>query len=312
MRENRQLTEFLSRKKIDKSTGDWIMRFAWSRTIQLLFTAAFGIIIIVSYDWEFNETRNALIELTDAVEQRQAIAQEKLAKAAAAPTTAAPTAPVAGNAATALLANAPPAPPPLTAAPAAKNPDVGYATVIKPSTAPVVLTAPVNVQAAAAISATEGEQESDNLQLPTEEGDKDLAPLSEPVNPGIATNTAEATPSTLDQVYNPEREQGIKGDDQSSMDDIKKRYEDILVIYMFLKHCGRIESTDYNIITSALAQEMASVNAPGRLQFDIVNSAKGSYQEIYSQSPCDGNGIGKLIRQYHQYIDVLQQNFPPQ
>ncbi|NDG19985.1 MAG: hypothetical protein EB117_17215 [Betaproteobacteria bacterium] len=96
------------------------------------------------------------------------------------------------------------------------------------------------------------------------------------------------------------------------MDDIKKRYEDILVLYLYMKKCGRAKPTDYNIITSALAQEMAAVNAPGKLHNDIVESAQGSFQEIYAESACEGEGVGRLNQQYSDYITTLQENFSPQ
>lgn len=276
MRENRELNDFLNRKKLDITTTERLMRFAWSRTTQMLLTTAFCIVIIISYDWQLNETRDAVLLLNDSLETRQA-ADDARAAADAAKAAA-------------------PAPAALALAPAAPQiPDQGIKTTPQ-SSAPVTLTTPDQ-----ALTATEGSASP--------------SPLNEGLTASttaIETLAAEQPPSTLEQVYNPEREQGSNGDDQSSMDDIKKRYEDILVIYMFLKQCGRIESSDYNIITSALAQEMASVNAPGRMQYDVVNSAKGSYQEIYSQSPCEGDGINKLTNQYHQYIEVLKTNFPPQ
>ena len=64
------------------------------------------------------------------------------------------------------------------------------------------------------------------------------------------------------------------------MDAIKKRYEGLLVNYLFLKKCGLINAQDYHTIISALAQEMASVNAPGRLEHDIQTAANGSYEYI--------------------------------
>ncbi len=324
LRENRQLTEFLNRKKLDAATTDRLVRFAWSRSIQLFATAAFGIIIIVSYDWQFNETRNALVELSDAVEQHQA-SEEAQAKELAAKTTApAPAVAVAVPAPVVATAVATPA---LTAAlppvaPATALPQMAIApapVALPPAPAVAMPAAPVTLTqpTPATVAPTEGAATPlDDSPLTASELANTQAPANITASEGAddstlppeAVTTENNTP-TIEQVYNPERE---SGDDQSSMDDIKKRYEDILVIYMFLKKCNRIESTDYNVITSALAQEMASVNAPGRMQFDIVNSAKGSYQEIYSQSACDGAGINKLTRQYHQYIDVLKTNFPPE
>jgi hypothetical protein len=110
---------------------------------------------------------------------------------------------------------------------------------------------------------------------------------------------------TIEDIYNPEK---VSGDNQSAMDDIKKRYEDILVIHMFLKKCARVGAGDYAIITSALAQEMASVNAPGRMQYDILTAAQGSYKEIYAQSPCRGQQVDMLDTQYKDYVKKLAAN----
>jgi hypothetical protein len=56
---------------------------------------------------------------------------------------------------------------------------------------------------------------------------------------------------------------------------------------------------------------MASINAPGRMQYDILSAAKGSYTEIYSGSPCDGKEVDALLIQYNNYIKLLTTNFPP-
>ena len=297
LRENRQLAEFLKQKKLDSMTTEWLMRFAWSRTIQLLATAAFGIVIFISYDWEVTETRNAVLLLNDALEKQQATAQAQITPppTAIVPATALPPSNTISAAPTphqytGQALNPLPQPGINPSAPATS------ATPTYPPAAPVVLTTPTSSQ-------------TEDTLIPPSEG-SDTQDNNSQTSP--TTNTEPEKATTLEQVYNPERAQGEKGDDQASMDDIKKRYEDILVIYIFLKHCGRIEPTDYNVITSALAQEMASVNAPGRMQADIVNAAKGSYQEIYAQSPCDGTVINQLTSQYHQYIDVLKTNFPPQ
>lgn len=112
---------------------------------------------------------------------------------------------------------------------------------------------------------------------------------------------------TVEDIYNPEKN---SPDKQSGMDDIKKRYEEILVTYMFLKKCGIATAEDFHIITSALAQEMASINAPGRLQYDILTSAQGSYKEMYSQNSCDAKGVDALESQFKDYVKVLSTNFP--
>jgi len=119
-------------------------------------------------------------------------------------------------------------------------------------------------------------------------------------------NIAPAKP-TVDDVYNPEKK---SNGNEAVMDGIKKRYENILVIYMFLKQCNKAGANDYPIILSALAQEMASVNAPGRMQYDIITSAKGSYKEMYSRSSCDDASVAGLHTQYTDYIKALSNNVP--
>lgn len=124
-------------------------------------------------------------------------------------------------------------------------------------------------------------------------------------------NTPSVAPITeerggIESLYNPE--DSTQGN-QSAMDRIKKRYEDLFVNYMFLKKCGKSSEADYHIINSALSQEMASVNAPGRLQYDILTSAQGSYNEMYAQSDCDAPESEALLAQYKDYIAAISREF---
>lgn len=111
--------------------------------------------------------------------------------------------------------------------------------------------------------------------------------------------------SEIEKVYNPEESEPGR---QAAIDSIKKRYEEIVVTYFFMKKCGLSALNDYHIIMSALSQEIASVNAPGRLSYDILTAAQGSYNEMYSKSPCDETSLESLKEQYKAYIDALSRN----
>lgn len=115
----------------------------------------------------------------------------------------------------------------------------------------------------------------------------------------------EKAPSSLIDIYNPETY--ASGSD-SKIDEMKKRFEGMLVIHYFLQKCQKSSAQDYFVILAALGQEMASVNAPGRLQYDILTAAKGSYQEIYAKSKCDDGSIPALEQQFKEYIQNLSQN----
>ncbi|MDX2113688.1 MAG: hypothetical protein SFW63_08170 [Alphaproteobacteria bacterium] len=97
-------------------------------------------------------------------------------------------------------------------------------------------------------------------------------------------------------------------DYQARLDEIKTRYEEILVTYFYLKRCKQAQSMDYHLIISSLATEMASVNAPGRLQYDILTSARGSYRELYAVTRCDAPGTDTLKEGYQRYIQSIAKN----
>ncbi len=109
---------------------------------------------------------------------------------------------------------------------------------------------------------------------------------------------------TVTDIFTPSE---TSSDQQTTMDSIKQRYEDILVIYMFLSKCKKAKTEDYYIIMSALSQDMASVNAPGRMQNDVLTAAQGSYEEMYAQSDCSSLDINALHTQYTDYIKALSQ-----
>jgi len=248
IRENTKLEHQLQ-KKMDAQTAQWLVRFAWSRTFQLLAALICAIVIFINYDRQLSESRNSLDSLTAAVEKKDKLEQAQLAEQ--------------------------------------KRLKIQEEQDRKKLAAAAVASIPVApVTPPAAIQPPQSDYSAEEAGAKT---------------PGNRNN------ETIEALYNPERNQT---DRQSSMDDIKKRYEDIIVIYLFLKKCNKIAPDDFDIINYALSQEMASVKAPEKLHDDIMNAAQGSYNEIYAKSACDGKGIGDLSVQYTNYIKVLAANFP--
>lgn len=101
------------------------------------------------------------------------------------------------------------------------------------------------------------------------------------------------------------------GEAKTKTDALKKRYEDMLVSYFLLRKCNANDVLDYHIIVSALSQEMASLQAPGRLQYDVLTSAQGSYKELYSGNQCDTETIEPLRDNYQKFIDNVAAQFLP-
>lgn len=144
-----------------------------------------------------------------------------------------------------------------------------------------------------------------------------ILPDTTPVAAPVVTPAPAATPTTqapasivqtpVEEVYNPERD---AKDNDSRLDDIKKRYENILVTYMFLSKCQKAGPDDYGIIMNALTQEMAGKNPPPQFQENILSAAQGSYKEMYTQTSCTGESIETLRAQYNDYLKSLIAQFP--
>ena len=245
IRENNRLESELLRKT-DANTAEWLVRFAWSRTLQLLVALGCIMVVFISYDRRLNESKDSLAILTETMQKKDKIEKERFD---------------------------------------ALKQQLQQELASKKVSAPVIITNPV------APVVTQAAQEAPATSLAEEGGTKTRRSRNN---------------ETIEALYNPEKTQTDK---QSSMDDIKKRYEDIIVIHLFLKKCNKIQPDDFAIISYALSQEMTAVDAPKKLRNDIIDAAKGSYDEIYAKSSCKGSGIGELSTQYTNYVKILADNF---
>jgi hypothetical protein len=99
-------------------------------------------------------------------------------------------------------------------------------------------------------------------------------------------------------------------DTRSSADNIKTRYEEILVTYFLMQKCQKTNDSDYQLIISALQKEVANSDNSERLQNDILTAAKGSYEEMYSQNDCLKPVIETSAKQYNNYINSLSKTLP--
>jgi hypothetical protein len=98
-------------------------------------------------------------------------------------------------------------------------------------------------------------------------------------------------------------------DAQSKLDTVKKRYEEILVTYMYLQRCKLSKPEDFHMILSAFSQELASLRGPARLQYDTLTAAKGSYEGVYAATPCDLAKNNELLEQYNNFIQILTEQY---
>lgn len=94
-------------------------------------------------------------------------------------------------------------------------------------------------------------------------------------------------------------------DHSSTIDNIKKRYEELFVTYFFLHKCNKTSESDYQSLSSALQNEMNMAHAPTNLQEDIITAANGSYEGLYSRTDCSDSILEPIFTQYRAYLDSL-------
>jgi hypothetical protein len=336
--QNKRLIDQLKRE-MDKETAQWLGEFTWARTFQLWAALACAVLFTAVTGWELYSARQTIgdfdVALKKSVDEinksRTQIAQMEQITSHYPP----------------LVANAPPSQPPRQPQVAQQQPPQNNAQpqVAAPVDAPAINPPawPQNNNAPAtqvqmqpqsqqqppaqvpsvsvSAQAVDGYDEAaglapsaQNVTIISSLNDGNMngvnpeapnaAQLETEINTQLASNNNAAT---VGDVYNPEE---MSSDKQSAMDSIKKRYEVLLVNYLFLKKCGLINPQDYHAIISSLAREMSSVNAPGRLEHDIMTAAKGSYDEMYAKSNCNDQNTSQLHAQYSNYINAISQNLP--
>lgn len=124
-----------------------------------------------------------------------------------------------------------------------------------------------------------------------------------PLPDAIANPVVLVQPSIVD-IFTPSLS---PGDKLAVIDNLKQQYENTIVLYFIMARCEFTLATDYDWIMASLRKDMRAANAPAELQTQILNAAKGSYQELYAYNKCATPEIQKLASQFREYINSLYQ-----
>lgn len=98
---------------------------------------------------------------------------------------------------------------------------------------------------------------------------------------------------------------------ETTLDTLKRTYEQAFINYYLLHACGKVETSDALVINGALTQEMSTLNAPASLPVDIRQAAKSTYQELYANFDCNNDKVEDVLRQHRQYIQATVTNLSP-
>ncbi len=123
------------------------------------------------------------------------------------------------------------------------------------------------------------------------------------ISPSQQALTSPTSPDSISAIFS--ESPPLAPEAERKLNALKKQYEDALVLHFFLAKCGKSGVEDYHTINSNLSQDMATLNAPGRLQYDVMTAAKGSYESIYAHTPCDGPQADASAEAFRSYIATL-------
>lgn len=156
-----------------------------------------------------------------------------------------------------------------------------------------------------ALAATDLGQNNKQKQEGTQE-ESTAATASQPAVEATAAATKPADPSTGTSIpHNPTvpfgnitefNEKNAK--QQAYIDFLKERYETWLITYYYLQKCEQVSIGDLDLILGSLKKELDANKADLTVQTNIVQAATGSYQEMYSNIPCDAEHETKTKASY--------------
>jgi len=97
---------------------------------------------------------------------------------------------------------------------------------------------------------------------------------------------------------------------EAYIDWLKERYESWLVTYSFLKKCNQVGANDYDTIRHSLRKELGAAHADQSVESNILIAADGSYNEMYSDIPCDSAHIATTKSQYDANMQQMRSEIP--
>lgn len=98
---------------------------------------------------------------------------------------------------------------------------------------------------------------------------------------------------------------GMDEGQQAALDSLKGHYENLYINHYVLRRCNLGSKGDYHIITSALAHELARLNASASLQPKILGAAQGSHNELYASLECTSPDVQKIAQDMRSYLDAV-------
>lgn len=93
---------------------------------------------------------------------------------------------------------------------------------------------------------------------------------------------------------------------EAMLDTLKERYEMLFINHYILRKCGLHGQTEYNRLNTIYEQETRSLPLPADFRRNIHIAAKGSFDELYDQVPCNSGHIRTLSTRMGEFLENRQ------
>lgn len=94
---------------------------------------------------------------------------------------------------------------------------------------------------------------------------------------------------------------------QAALDYLKQRYENWFIAYYYLEKCKVAPKSDFDLIQGSMKRELEAAHTNvGATEENIMIAANGSYNELYSTSPCDEERLKATKASYETFIAPLR------
>lgn len=93
---------------------------------------------------------------------------------------------------------------------------------------------------------------------------------------------------------------------EAQIDELKFRYEDVFVSYFYLQRCEHADVADLALINESMAKEVAALGGDPNVQASVFSAAQGSFESIYTDTPCDPSYLEPMVRQFEAFMQKIR------
>lgn len=89
------------------------------------------------------------------------------------------------------------------------------------------------------------------------------------------------------------------------LDVLKAKYEDAFLSFFYLRKCKAATDEEYSTLYQSYTRQLEALDAPKTIADDTVSAAMGSFETVYSGSPCDPGYVEPMRAQFQRAVSAV-------